>query len=234
MNQDSESVNREAPWIIGIQAARANLVPALIVQGLMLAVVLCYYFYPPTTDWLNQLAALKGRLSYGYSAAAAVIAGALVPEIMRVLIFQKGKISPSNFSNLLFTIPFWGGTGMMVDLFYRCQAIWFGTEVTLTVVATKVIVDQFIYNPLIAGPSGAWCYDWKRSGYSFRNIKRFFTFRYYRDVIVPILFATWGVWIPLVAIIYSLPPLLQIPLFSLALAMWVMLYTWISEHRAPN
>jgi hypothetical protein len=56
--------------------------------------------------------------------------------------------------------------------------------------------------------------------------------KYYREVIVPILFATWGVWIPLVAILYSLPSLLQIPLFGLALAMWVMLYTWLSEQRS--
>jgi hypothetical protein len=220
--------------MIGLRSARANLVPALIVQALMLILVLCYYFYPPTTLWLNKLATLKEKWGYGYSAAAAVIAGGFVPEIMRILVFQKGSITRHNFSNLLFTIPFWGCTGMMVDLFYRSQAQWFGTEVTFSVVVTKVVVDQFLYNPIIAGPSGAWFYDWKHSGYSFRNIGRFFTLRYYRDVIVPILFATWGIWIPLVAIIYSLPSLLQIPLFALALAMWVMLYTWISEHRSAG
>ena len=200
----------------------------------MLTLVLGYYFYPPTTRWLNQMAELKEKGGYGYSAAASVIAGGFIPEIMRVFVFQKGRVLRLNFSNLLFTIPFWGCTGMIVDFFYRSQAEWFGTEVTLKVVATKVIVDQFFYNPLFAGPSGAWCYDWKHSGYSFKNISRFFTLRYYRDVIVPILFATWGVWIPLVAILYSLPSLLQIPLFALALAMWVILYTWISEHRSAG
>ena len=53
-------------------------------------------------------------------------------------------------------------------------------------------------------------------------------------MIIPILFATWGVWIPLVTIIYSLPSVLQIPLFALALAMWVMLYIWISEQRPDS
>lgn len=215
----------------GLRAARANLVPALIVQGIMLVLVLGYYFYPPTTHWLNQLAELKMRWGYGYSALAAAIAGGLIPEIMRIVFLQRGRAMRSNFSNLIFTLPFWSCTGMMVDLFYRSQALWFGSEASFGVVTTKVIVDQFIFNPLIAGPSGAWFYDWKYSGYSFRNLSRFVTLRYYRNVIVPILFATWGVWIPLVAIIYSLPSVLQIPLFALALAMWVMLYTWISEHR---
>lgn len=216
----------------GIRAARANFVPALIVQSIMLTLVLCYYFYPPTTSWLNHLAELKERWGYGYSAAASVIAGGFVPEIMRVLYFQKGKILRVNFSNLLFTVPFWGCTGMIVDLFYRSQAQWFGVEVTFGVVFTKVLVDQLIFNPIWAGPSGAWCYDWKNSGYSFKNLGRFLTWKYYRDVIVPILFATWGVWIPIVTILYSLPSLLQIPLFALALAMWVILYTWISEARS--
>ena len=232
MCDDTPKTPEEAPWMAGLRAARANLVPALIVQGIMLALVLGYYFYPPTTRWLNQLAEFKQSWGYGYSALSAAIAGGVFPEIMRVLLFQKGHPKKANATNLLFTLPFWGCTGMAVDGFYRMQTEWFGAEATLQVVATKVIVDQFIYNPIVAAPSGAWFYDWKLSGCSFKNIGRFLTAKYYRQVIVPILFATWGVWIPLVAILYSLPSLLQIPLFGLALAMWVMLYTWLSEQRS--
>ena len=43
----------------GLRAARANVIPALMVQGVMLALVLGYYFYPPTTEFLNRWAALK-------------------------------------------------------------------------------------------------------------------------------------------------------------------------------
>ena len=231
MSHDLPQPIKEAPWMAGLRAARANLIPALIVQGIMLALVLGYYLWPPTTQWLNQLAELKQSWGYGYSALSAAVAGGLAPEIMRVLWFQKGRLTTFNVTNLLFTVPFWSCTGMMVDLFYRMQAQWFGAEATFQVVAIKVIVDQFIFNPLIAGPSGAWFYDWKLSGCSLKIISRLFTLKYYREVIVPILFATWGVWIPLVAILYSLPSLLQIPLFGLALAMWVMLFTWISEQR---
>ena len=231
MDINTSLTKLEAPWMAGLRAAKANMIPALLVQGIMLALVLGYYFYPPTTEFLNGWALLKQRWGYGYSALAAAIAGGVFPEIMRVLWFQRGRVMKSNGVNLLFTIPFWSLTGMTVDWFYRMQAEWFGTEVTFQVVVTKVIVDQFIFNPLVAGPSGAWFYDWKLSGCSVRNISRFFTLKYYREVIVPILFATWGVWIPLVAILYALPSLLQIPLFGLALAMWVMLYTWMSEQR---
>ena len=224
-------MTREAPWMAGIRAARANIAPGLLVQGMMLAVLLGYYYYPPTQDLLNQLAAVKQRWGYGYSAVAAIIAGAVIPEVLRVLVFQHGKLRRTNFSNLVFTVPFWCGMGLVVDLLYRCQAIWFGSEVTFVTVLKKVLVDQFLYNPLFAAPVTAWLYDWKNRGYPRDVLNEFFSGRYYRDVVMPTLFATWGVWIPIVCILYSLPSLLQVPLFALALSLWVILYSWMSEQR---
>lgn len=232
VSSDPTAPKREAPWAAGLRAARANLVPALIVQGIMLSLLLAYYFYPPTTLWLDQLADLKEKWGYGYSAIAAVIAGAFIPEIMRIAVFQKARLLKQNFSNLLFTIPYWGIMGLIVDRLYRTQADIFGSEITFQIVTMKVLVDQFLFTPLFAAPCAAWFYDWKNSAYSLKNISRFFTPRYYRDVIVPVLFATWGVWIPIVTILYSLPQLLQIPLFALALSLWVILFTWISEAHA--
>jgi len=225
------SSKQEAPWAAGLLAAKANIVPGLLVQGMMLALLLAYYFYPPTTRWLNQLAIIKQEWGYGYSALSAILAGAIIPEIMRVVIFQKGKILSRNLSNLLFTIPFWCFMGTAVDFFYRCQADWFGAEATFPVVAKKVVVDQFLYNPLFAAPFTAALYDWKNRGYGCHQLGQYFTPRYYQNVVIPTLFATWGVWIPVVSILYSLPSLLQIPLFGLALSLWVMLYTWMSEKR---
>ena len=156
----------------------------------------------------------------------------MFPEVLRVLVFQKGRVRRENISNLLFSVPFWCTMGVVVDFFYRCQAGWFGPEASFAEVVKKVLVDQFLYNPLYAAPVTAWLYDWKNRGYRTEGITGFFTLRYYRDVVVPTLFATWGVWIPVEAILYSLPSLLQIPLFGLALSLWVIIYTWMSEQRA--
>src|SRR5690349_417824 len=97
------SNRREGPWMAGWRAAKANVVPGLIVQGLMLAVLLGYYFYPPMRNWLNALADLKARWSYGYSAVNAIVAGAIIPELLRIFVFQKGRLHRDNFANLLFT-----------------------------------------------------------------------------------------------------------------------------------
>ena len=226
------SIPREAPWLAGLRAARANVVPGLIVQAGMLALLLAYWFYPPTTIMLDRLAQVKAHWGYVYSCVTAIIAGALIPELLRILVFQKGRILRKNATNLLFTAPFWCFMGATVDAFYRVQALCFGAEPVFHVVVKKVLVDQFIYNPLFAAPFTAAMYDWKNRGYGTRHLGSFFTAQYYRNVVVPTLFATWGVWIPVVTMLYSLPSLLQIPLFGLALSMWVMLYTWMSESRA--
>lgn len=216
----------------GLRAARANVLPGLMVQGVMLALLLAYYLHPPTTGLLDRLAGVKERWGYGYSAISAIIAGGLIPELLKIAFSQRGKLRRENLANLFFTIPFWCAMGVVVDGFYRMQALWFGTEVVFPVVLKKVLVDQLCYNPLFAAPVTAILYDWKNRGYGARGLHTFFTGIYYRNVVVPTIFANWGVWIPVVSILYSLPLPLQIPLFGLALSLWVMLYTWMSERRA--
>jgi hypothetical protein len=228
------AVLRPRPWLAGLAAARANLVPGLIVQAVMLSMLLSYYFFPPMQLALNSLAALKAHWSYAYSGLSSILAGAMIPELLRVCVFQNFRFHRQNATNLAFAAPFWCGMGVIVDFFYRNQALWFGMDATFPVVLRKVLVDQFLYNPLFAAPVTAMLYDWKNQGFSRHAIRGFFTPAYYRDVVIPTLFATWGVWIPIVAILYSLPSLLQIPLFGLALSLWVMIYTWMSEQRTPE
>jgi hypothetical protein len=100
------------------------------------------------------------------------------------------------------------------------------------VVAAKICVDQFGYNPLFAAPFGVLTYEWKNSGISLQPIRDLFTWKHYRDKIIPALLATWAVWIPLMAIIYSLPLALQFPLFGLALTFWVLLLTYMTNRFA--
>jgi hypothetical protein len=75
-------------------------------------------------------------------------------------------------------------------------------------------------------------YEWKNSGISLRPVRDLFTWAHYRDKIVPTLLATWAVWIPLMAIIYSQPLALHFPLFSLALSFWVLLLTYMTNRFA--
>lgn len=211
----------------GLRAARANVVPGLMVQGAMVAVLAGYFGSVEVRDFFGRVAMVKAAWGFGFSLLAAVVAGALIPELLRVMVFQKGCWRCGNFKSLAFAVPFWGGMGLVVDLLYRGQALWFGDEPTWRVVVPQVLVDQFLYTPFFSAPVTVWAYEWRRAGY--RLSWRWFTAGFYRDRVVPALFATWGVWIPVVTVLYLLPEPVQIPLFALALSLWVMLYSWMSE-----
>ncbi len=231
--------HRRTPFALGWEAARANLWPALFLQALMLALLLAYYFSPAAHRALETLAAYKTQHGWLFVIAASILAGAILPEIFLVAFFQGGRLTKRNLRNLLFTIPIWAIDGSIVDLLYRGEAALLGNVVTLPVVLGKICIDQFVYNPFFADPFGVLTYEWKNSGFTFESLGRAFTWTHYREKIIPTLFATWAVWIPLMAIIYSLPLALQFPLFSLALTFWVLLLTYMTNSfskisRAPG
>lgn len=220
------------PLIIGWEAARANALPALIIQAIMLALLIAYYTSGTVSLALTNLAEFKRTHGLVFVILASIAAGAVIPELFLVLFFQRGRPGLRNLRNLLFTIPVWGFDGSLVDLLYRSEATWLGDVATIPVVLTKICVDQFGYNPFFAAPFGVLTYEWKNSGVSMRPVRDLFTWKHYLDKIIPTLVATWAVWIPLMAIIYSLPLALQFPLFGLALSFWVLLLTYMTNRFA--
>jgi hypothetical protein len=222
------------PLALGWEAARANAVPALIIQLLMLALLIAYYTSADFASALSRLAEFKRTHGLLFVVLASVTAGALIPEIFLILFFQRGRANRRNLRNLFFTIPVWGFDGSLVDLLYRSEAHWFGDVVTLPVVCTKICVDQFGYNPFFAAPFGVLTYEWKNSGITLQPVRALFAWSHYRDKILPTLLATWAVWIPLMAIIYSVPLALQFPLFGLALSFWVLLLTYMTNRFAAK
>jgi hypothetical protein len=223
---------RRTPLSLGWEAAKANALPALVIQLLMFGLLVGYYASPRVGGSLQRLAEFKQTHGFGFVLLASIAAGAIIPEIFLILFFQRGRIRRGNLRNLLFTIPVWGFDGSLVDLMYRGQAHWFGDVATVPVIAAKICVDQFGYNPFFAAPFGVLTYEWKNTGISMRPVRDLFTWPHYRDKIVPTLLATWAVWIPLMAIIYSLPLVLQFPLFALALSFWVLLLTYMTNRFA--
>jgi hypothetical protein len=220
------------PLALGWEAARANAIPGSLLQAMMLALLVAYYFNPATASALNHIADYKKQHGLIFVLLAAIAAGALLPELFVIFFFQKGRVRAQNFRNLAFTVPTWAIDGILVDLMYRGMAGWLGDVVTWPVVVVKVCVDMFGYNPFFAAPSEVLVYEWKNTRISWSSVRRALTWEHYRDKIVPTLLATWAVWIPLVAVIYSVPLALQYPLFSLALTFWVLILTYMTNRFA--
>jgi hypothetical protein len=220
------------PLRAGIEAAKATFVPGLVVQAVMVLVVLTFYKVPEARPFFDRIAHWKAGGGLVFPFLSTMVAGGLLPELLRIVFFQRGRITRQNWANLAFALPYWGVQGIWVDLLYRGQALWFGNDAHFWTIVKKVCVDQFLYNPLLAAPCGVTLYEWKHRGY--RWSREFLTWHWYGTRIVPGLIATWAVWIPVVAIVYCLPQTLQIPIFCLALTFWVTLFTWMTEILAPQ
>ncbi len=218
-----------SPLLLGWEAARANAVPAFILQAVMLALLVGYYASPVVAHALEVLAEQRRVYGMWFIVGAGIVAGAIVPEIFVIVFFQKGKARRENLRNLAFTVPSWAGDAILVDLMYRLNTHWFGDVVTLPVLLAKLCVDQFGYNPFFAAPVEVLIYEWKNEGFSWASVRRSLTWANYRERIVPTLLATWAVWMPLMAIIYALPLALQFPLFTVALTFWVLLLTYMTN-----
>ena len=222
------------PWLIGWEAAKSNAAPAFVLQAFMLAILLAYYFHPPSAALLNAVSTYKEQHGLAFVLIASVFVGAVLPELFAIIFFQRGRFRIQNVRNFIFNAPFWAVDGFLVNVMYRLLAFWFGDRVSFPVVAAKIVVDQLGYNPFFAAPYGIWGYAWKNTGYSWRKLRPLLTWKYYRIHALPVLIATWAVWIPLMAVVYSLPFALQFPLFALALAFWVLMMTYMTNRFAEG
>lgn len=209
------------------QGMRFNLRPALVLQAFALAIVAGYFWSPPVRAVLDVVGALKVRYGYGYSAVATCVFGGLIPYLVLSL---AGRIPrKQRLAELAFYLLLWFWKGVEVDALYRMQGVWFGEAADAGTIAIKTIVDQFGYVPLWAAPSQVLLFTWKDAGFTLIGTRAAFQRQPFVQRVLVVVFSTWVVWIPGVAIVYSLPSALQLPLFNLVLCFWCLLMSFISR-----
>jgi hypothetical protein len=221
-----------AAFLLGLKAVRQNLLPGLLLQAIMLCFILAYLFHGGTQSMLERVGDWREEAGYWFALITYVISGALLPELLRVFFFQKGRIDSANTWRFFTAAPIWGFMGMMVDFFYRCQNSWFGSGNEWQVIVAKVLVDQFIYSPFFANPLINAYLIIRNGGFSCQSVGSVFQRSFISETLLPVQLAGWSVWIPGVTLVYFIPPLLQLPVAVLIHAFWVLLLTTINE-RAP-
>jgi hypothetical protein len=218
-----------APWQSGLQGARANIVPGLILQLIAVAIAVGYYWVPTIHAALSRLELMHQSFGLWFSVVSTGICGGMVPFVY--LHYAKrdrfGKPRYNWWQGLGLTF-FWAYKGIEVDLWYRLQAHMFGNGHNLATIATKVVMDQFVYCPLFAVPVTAAVYQLVDSGYNRRSLlDDVCRPRWYLRKVLPVLISNLGVWVPAVVVIYILPTALQLPLQNLILCF----YTLIVAHQ---
>jgi hypothetical protein len=210
-----------SPWRENLAAAKANLLPGLILQSAALALVLAYYLHPAAHQAMENLAAYKSRLGLLYSLAATSLCGGLIPFLYLRLHPATRAYTP--LSHGVFYLLLWAYKGLEIDLFYQAQGLMFGTEPAFSTILIKTAFDQFVYSPLWALPTVTLIFHWKETRFSFAAMRRLDVPGFLLAVMPKILIGCWAVWIPAVALVYSLPSSLQMPMFNLVLCFYSLL-----------
>ena len=221
-------------WRAAVNALRTNLIPGLLLQSVMAAMGIAYLCHPDSRHAFEALALLRSSWGLLFSFLGTAFGSAILPELLRPILpssANSGQEVPELGSRLLFGIPFWGLIGMQVDLFYRLQYNLFGPSDSGGVIVKKVLVDAFIYCPLLAIPQVVCIFLWRDHGFTFAGFRGHSPIPFYALKIFPVLMANWMVWIPLICIIYALPTALGIPFFIVAQSFWVMVLTTLSQRE---
>ncbi|MBN1797063.1 MAG: Mpv17/PMP22 family protein [Spirochaetales bacterium] len=208
---------------------RAHIVPGLVLQAVALSIALAYYFNSFAKNLFENIAVLKTEYGFLFSAISTALFGGLIPFLY--LLATKQIPKKSTHKELLFYLLLWAWKGMEVDSFYRLQGIIFGYDPSVAVIVQKTFIDQFVYSPLWAAPSLTIAFLWKDCNFSFATLKEKITKDLFTFKIPSVIFSTWVVWIPAVAIIYCLPMALQVPMFNLVICFWVLILNFISGHN---
>ena len=219
-----------ASWQAGCRGAKANLKPGLILQAGALALVLAYYWHPPTREALSRLSAWRVETGFAFSIVSTSIFGGLLP----VLLFWSRAATRSRYSlgQGLALVAFWGYKGIEVDVWYRFMAFCFGEGVDVRTIVIKSLLDQFGYCPFFAVPVTVLAYEWIESRFNHRLVLADLRIGgwYWRRGLT-VLVSSTVVWMPAVFIIYALPTPLQLPLQNLVLCFYTLLVAHLTARH---
>ena len=215
-------------------SVRANLLPGILLQCLMGVFLFAYATHDGTRRFFAVVAEVKRQAGFPFAFFSYVIAAALLPEALRIVFFQRGRPSRRNLWLFLSAAPAWGMMGVAVDVFYRCQAGWFGDTNSLSSILPKILVDQFLFAPLFSNPLMIGYFALRDAGFRRNACHEIFRPRFYLENVMPVQVAAWMIWIPAVSLIYSMPQLLQVPLAVIIMCFWVLIFTTLGERLARS
>jgi hypothetical protein len=221
----------------GIAAVRRYGRPFLLLQSCALALVIAYYATPdtgPIRSFCRTLSHLKQTYGILFVAPAAAFAGAILPEIAKLLILRDRRLSRARLADIAFALAVFAINGTFTDYQYRLLAFFLGTDASLATAIKKMLADQFITTPLYGTPYWSLVYAWKNHHFRLTPLLRELGPRWYLINVTPLLITGWAFWIPMTLLIYSLPSDLQFCMYLLVLAAWSLLMTFIANRPTPQ
>lgn len=209
------------------QAFRQNRVPCVVLNALALALVVSYYQVPALAEVWQAVGSFKTRWSFAFSCFSTMFAAVVFPTVIQA---GLGTLPPGpRGRRLLLGLLFWGYRGMEIDLFYRLQNALFGDHLDATTLLKKVLVDQFVASPLWFVPTYVVALRWIEHDGSWARTRASLDRQFWTRLCPTVLVTNWLVWIPALALVYSLPAALQFPLFTLVMCFFILVASMMTQ-----
>ncbi len=206
---------------------RENRLPCLVLNLLVLALVGSYYRLPVAAALWEAVGDFKLRWTFSFSLVSTVFAAALLPTLVQGLM---GRLpAQGRLKRLALLSLFWGYRGMEIDLFYQVQGWMFGHDNDARTLLTKVAFDQFVMSPLWFVPTVLIALRWVEFDGSWARTRASLNREFWLRTCPTVMVANWLVWIPALALIYSLPAALQFPLFSVIMCFFILIITLLAR-----
>jgi hypothetical protein len=216
----------------GMAAVRKYWRPFLLLQSAAFLLVVAYYENGRVRLLCDQLSQSKEHAGLVFSAIAAAISGALLPELAKAVVMDDRAITRKRVRDVAFAMAAFAGSGIMIDLQYRGLAWLFGHDTLPATIVKKVLADQFVTTPIYGIPYWVLVYSLRAKRYNLMATFRPISPRWYVTHVLPLLIPGWCFWLPMVTLIYLLPGPVQFCLFCFALAAWNLLMVFVATHEA--
>ena len=206
---------------------RENRVPCIALNIIVITLVGSYYQVPAIAAMWETVGAFKWKWAYAFSLGSTIFAAALLPSLVQLLM---GTLPPEGrWRRVGLLSLFWGYRGMEIDLFYQVQGWLFGTGNDAATLIKKVAVDQFVMSPLWFVPTVLIAMRWVDMGGSWARTRASLTREFWTRTCPTVMVTNWLVWIPTLALVYSLPPALQFPLFAVVMCFFILIITLLAR-----
>ncbi len=202
---------------------RQNWGPCVLLNVLVITLVTSYYQVPAIAGLWEAIGDFKLRWSFVFSCLSTVFAAVLLPSLVQSFMGTLPK--EGRWQRIGLLMLFWGYRGMEIDLFYRFQSWLFGNGHDARTLIIKVAFDQFIMSPLWFVPTYLIVLRWVDLGGSWSRTRASLDREFWTRTCPTVLLTNWLVWIPALALVYSLPAALQFPLFSVVMCFFILIVT---------
>jgi hypothetical protein len=223
--------NASSPGVLATIGAafRQNRVPCVLLNLVVIALVASYYLMPSVAGIWQAVGELKVRWSYAFSWASTISAAVVLPSLVQ---WWRGVLPVEGRGKRVMLLAlFWGYRGMEIDLFYRVMGWFYGQGRDATTLIKKVATDQFLMSPLWFVPTYLIALRWVDHGGSISRTRASLNRDFWLHTCPTVLVTNWLIWVPTLALVYSLPPALQFPLFAVVMTFFILLVTLMASER---